>query len=410
MTLTVTADADAHGFHAGRLARLDAHFARYVEDGRLAGWQLAVTRRGEVVHAATHGVLDLDTGRPVRADSLWRLFSMTKPITTVAAMTLWEEGAFGLADEVSRWIPAFADVRVYRGGPAARPRSVPATEPIRVGHLLTHTAGLTYGFLRSAVADALYRAAGYDWAWPRGTDLAAACETWARLPLLFEPGSDWGYSVATDVLGRLIEVVAGQPLDAVISERVLDPLGMADTRWWVDEPDLDRLATLYTAEPGSGRAVPLAAVGEAATRRPRLRSGGGGLVSSAGDYHRFTQMLLGGGALAGTRVLGSRTVRYLTRNHLSGGGDIGVAPAAAFGNLSFAGVGFGLGFGVVRDPVAAGLAGNPGEYFWGGAASTTFWVDPAEELTAMLFTQLLPASVHPLRGEFHQLVYQALVD
>ncbi len=270
-----TADPDALGFDPARLARIDTHFAAYVDDGRLAGWQIVVARRGEVVRASTYGMRDLEAGLPVAPDTLWRIYSMTKPITSVAAMILWEEGWFELNDEVGRYIPAFADVRVFGKGSAQKPYTVPATAPIRMWHLLTHTAGLTYGFLYTSIVDQLYRAAGYELGVPEGQDLPAACEGWASLPLLFQPGSAWGYSVATDVLGRVVEVLSGRPLDQFFAERIFAPLGMKDTRWWVDENDAERLAALYRAHPLTGKAVRHDALGKAALRPPRFLSGGG---------------------------------------------------------------------------------------------------------------------------------------
>ena len=405
-----TADPDALGLDPARLARIDEHFAQYVDDGRLAGWQIAVSRRGEVVHASTYGQRDREAGLPVEPDTLWRIYSMTKPLTSVAVMRLWEQGRFELNDEVSRWIPSFADVRVYDKGSAAKPFLVPATEPVRIWHLLTHTAGLTYGFLHTSVVDAIYRARGYEWGVPAGTDLEAACDTWAALPLLFQPGSAWGYSVATDVLGRLVEVVSGQRLDDHLREHVTGPLGMHDTSFWVEPERAERLAALYTPSPADGKAVRLDAFGAAALSEPTFLSGGGGLVSTAADYARFTQLLLRGGELDGVRLLGTRTLRWMTRNHLPGGRDLGALSTGGFAETSFDGIGFGLGFATVEDPLPAKTLMSEGEFFWGGAASTAFWVDPAEEITASLFTQLLPSSTHPLRPQLRQLVYSALVD
>jgi CubicO group peptidase (beta-lactamase class C family) len=405
-----TEDPDRLGFDPARLARVDALFARYVDDGMLAGWQLGVTRRGEVVHASTYGLRDREAGAPVLSDTLWRIYSMTKPVTSVAAMMLWEEGRFELTDEVSRFLPAFADVRVYDKGSALAPFTVPAVEPIRVWHLLTHTSGLTYGFLNTSVVDAMYRAAGHDIHGKPGLDLAAACDSWARLPLLFQPGTRWGYSVATDVLGRLVEVVSGQSLDTFFAERILRPLGMADTRWWVDNGDAPRLAALYARSPTTGNAVRYDGLGRHALEKPELLAGGAGLVSTAADYHRFTQMLLRGGELDGVRLLGSRTVRFMTRNHLPGGQDLASLSTGGFAETIFDGVGFGLGFAVVENPIPARLPHNVGQYYWGGLASTAFWVDPAEELTVLFFTQLVPSSTYPIRSQLRQLVYSALVD
>ncbi|MFC0028625.1 serine hydrolase domain-containing protein [Micromonospora chaiyaphumensis] len=410
MSVAVSTDPDRIGFDPARLARIDEHFGRYVDDGRLAGWQIVVTRRGEIAHSSTYGLRDREAGVPVEPDTLWRIYSMTKPITSVAAMMLWEEGRLELNDPVSRWLPEFADVRVYDRGSVLKPFTVPAVEPIRVWHLLTHTAGLTYGFAQVSVVDGLYRAAGFDLGVPAGADLAEATRGMARLPLLFQPGTSWNYGVSTDVLGRLVEVVSGQSLDAFFAERIFRPLGMTDTRWWVDEPDAKRLAALYVPHPATGQAVRADALGRYALSAPDCLSGGGGLVSTAADYHRFTQFLLRGGELDGVRLLGPRTVRFMTRNHLPGNRDLGLFSPEGFAETILDGVGFGLGFAVVLDPVPSRVPSSVGEYYWGGLASTAFWVDPVEEVTALLFTQLMPSSTHPLRPQLRQLVYSALVD
>jgi CubicO group peptidase (beta-lactamase class C family) len=407
--LEVEVDADQVGFDPGRLGRIDRHFARYVDDGRLPGWLVLVSRRGRIVHLATCGRRDLEADLPVETGSRFRIYSMTKPVTAVAAMQLYEEGAFALKDPVAAFIPSFADLAVYRDGPASDPRTEPATRPVLLWHLLTHTAGLTYGFHRAHPVDELYRAAGFDWVPPDGLDLAGCCEVWAGLPLLFEPGSEWNYSVASDVLGRVVEVVTGQPLDRVFAERIFGPLGMDDTGFWVEEAEVGDLAALYTVGP-QGRPVRFDELGRRALRRPDCLDGGGGLVSTAADYHRFTQALLGGGELDGVRLLGSRTLAYMARNHLPGGADLESFGRRLFAETTFDGVGYGLGFSVLLDPVVNKVLASAGELAWGGAASTFFWVDPAEQVTAIFLTQLLPSSTYPLRSELRQLVYQALVD
>jgi CubicO group peptidase (beta-lactamase class C family) len=396
--MIVERDPGEAGFDAQRLLRIDRHFQRYVDDGRLPGFLAVVARDGHVVHVAKYGLRDVEADLPVETDTLWRIYSMTKPITSVAAMLLWEEGAFDLKDPVSRFVECFADMRVWRGGSHVKPVTVPATEPIRMWHLLTHTAGLTYGFHYGHPVDAMYRANGFEWGGPPGLDLAACCEAWAELPLIFEPGSEWNYSVATDVLGRVVEVISGQTLDAFFAERIFGPLGMTDTGFGATDPA--RLAALYT--PGLIRDDAMG------NRRPDFLSGGGGLVSTAADYHRFTNMLLADGR----PLLGTRTLRFMARNHLPGGAELETfaRPVAAFAETAFAGHGFGLGFSVVEDPIAAKIAASPGELAWGGAASTTFWVDRAERITALFFTQLLPSSTYALRPQLRQLVYQALVD
>jgi len=310
---------------------------------------------------------------------------------------------------VSRFIPSFVDVRVYRSGSAINPVTEPAAEPVRIWHLLTHTSGLTYGFHHAHPVDALYRERGFEWGSPPGLDLAACCAEWAKLPLLFHPGTEWNYGVSTDVLGRVIEVISGQPLDEFLAARVLGPLGMVETGFFAPEPDHGRLAALYTPDPETGRAA-RSPMSDAATRPPEFLSGGGGLVSSPADYLRFTRMLLGGGELDGVRLLGPRTVRMMASNHLPGHADLEQFGRPLFSETTFDGVGFGLGFSVVDGPVAGRYPSSRGEFAWGGAASTAFWVDPAERMTVLFFTQLLPSSTYPIRSQLHQLVHQALVD
>ena len=407
-------EPDQVGLDPGRLARLDKHFSRYVDDGRLPGWLLTVSRHGKLAYVSACGQRDVEAGLPVQTDTIWRLYSMTKPVTSVAAMMLYEQGAFELTDPVSKFIPSFADLRVYTGGSDIRPVTVPATEPVRIWHLLTHTSGLTYGFHRSHPVDALYRAGGFEWGTPRGSDLAACCDVWAGLPLLFQPGAEWNYSVATDVLGRVVEAASGSGLDEFFASRIFGPLGMTETAFWVPDDRRSRLAALYTI--GAGRkAARLDSLGAVASKPPVFLGGGGGLIGTAADYHRFTSMLLGtpdspAGQLDGVTLLSPRTVAYMTRNHLPGDVDLEAYGRALFAEAPFSGVGFGLGFAVLLDAVPGRTLGSEGEFSWGGAASTAFFVDPANSLTVSFFTQLLPSSAHPIRPQLRQLVYQALTD
>jgi CubicO group peptidase (beta-lactamase class C family) len=284
-----------------------------------------------------------------------------------------------------------------------------ATEPIRVWHLLTHTAGLTYGFHRAHPVDAAYRDHGYDLGAPKGVTLAQACETWASLPLLFQPGTEWNYSVATDVLGRLVEVLSGRSLDRVFAERIFEPLGMHETGFGLPEDQRHRLAGLYV--PGAdGRAARFDEIGPVSRTAPSFLSGGGGLVSTAADYLRFSELLRGDGELDGVRLLSARTLRYMTRNHLPGGADLEGFGRQLFAETTYDGVGFGLGFAVTQDPVKNRVLASEGEYSWGGAASTAFWVDPVEDITGVFMTQLLPSSTWPIRSQLKPLVLQALVD
>lgn len=402
------------GLDQARLDRIGRHFERYVDDGRLPGWLVTVSRHGRLAYVAHYGARDIEAKLPVETDTLWRVYSMTKPVTSAAAMMLQEEGAFELTDPVSRFIPAFAGVRVFAGGTDLKQVTVPAVEPVRMWHLLTHTSGLTYGFQRKHPVDAMYRAGGFDWGMPRGTGLAQCCETWASLPLLFHPGREWNYGVSTDVLGRVIEVLSGQRLDEFLAERIFRPLGMTDSSFQVDPADAGRLAALYM--PGSdGQAARLDELGQYALMRPDAVSGGGGLISTAADYRRFMLAMASApdspaGELDGVRLLGPRTVRYMTSNHLPGGADLETFGRPMDTETPFRGVGFGLGFAVTIDPVASKTPSSPGEACWGGAASTSFWIDNAEGLTVSFFTQLLPSSTHRIRSYLRQLVYQAVID
>ncbi len=404
-------DVGSLGFDAGRLMRVSEHLKGYVDSGQLTGWQVVVARHGQVALSEVYGQRDREAGLPTESDTLYRIYSMTKPITSVAIMMLMEQGKLKLRDPVSKYIPEFAQQRVYVSGSALSPNTEGLAQPMQLWHLLTHTSGLGYGFMHAHPVDAMYRAAGYEFGWPEGVTLEQACQTWASVPLMFQPGTEWNYSLATDVLGRIVEVVSGQSLDAFFAEHILGPLGMVDTAFHADESKHHRLAALYAANPEhGGKPKRLDAIGDVALSPPSMLSGGGGLVSTAADYHRFCLMLLGEGALGDVRLLGSRTLRYMQQNHLPGGVNLSEIGRPLFSETEFDGMGFGLGFSVVTDTRAVkGLCSN-GEYAWGGAASTAFWIDPEEQITAMFFAQLLPSTTLPIRAELRQLVYQALVD
>jgi CubicO group peptidase (beta-lactamase class C family) len=406
-SIEVDVEASEVGMSQARLDRLDRHFRRYVDDGRLTGWLLVVARGGKVAHLSNYGLRDREASLPVESDTIWRLASMTKPLTSVAAMMLYEEGAFELKDPISKWIPSFGDMRVFHSGSVNNPDLRPATEPVRVWHLLTHTSGLTYGFHYAHPVDAMYRAAGFEWGTPAGLDLAGCCDLWAAQPLLFEPGSEWNYGVSTDVLGRLVEVVSGQKLDAFFAERIFQPLGMVDTAFGAPA-DTDRLAAAYVANPAGSDSPPVRIPSDPVVSLSDVLSGGGGLLGTAADYLRFSEMLRRGGELEGTRLLSSRTVSYMTSNHLPGGVDLETFGRPLFAETTFDGVGFGLGVSVVTNPLAGKVLTSTGEYGWGGAFSTSWWVAPQEDLSVLFFTQLLPSSTHPIRSQLKQLVYQAL--
>ncbi|GAA2659202.1 serine hydrolase domain-containing protein [Streptomyces vastus] len=347
---------------------------------------------------------------PIGTDTIWRIYSMTKPIVSVAALMLQEEGLLDLDDPVARHLPAFAEPRVYADGSGPDLRTRPAEGPIRIRHLLTHTAGLTFGFYHAHPVDAAYRAAGVERAEPQDADLAEACELFASLPLQFEPGTEWNYSVATTVLGRVMEVVSGMPLDAFLAERVFRPLGMTDAGFWVPEDRADRLAVLYAEsdEGGGGEGGIVRSPEQPGRRPPRLLSGNGGLVASAHDYHRFIEFLRRGGELDGTRLLSPQTVETMLSNHLPADLRTFGSPVHDFpGN---AGVGFGFGLSVVIDPARTESPSGPGLYGWSGAAGTTFWVDPQHDLTVQFLTQVRPTAALTWFADLRRLVHEAVAD
>jgi CubicO group peptidase (beta-lactamase class C family) len=407
-TLRQEVDAGAAGLDPAALDRLDLHFARQVDEGRLPGFLVAVARGGRVAHLTVHGLRDVAAGLPVTADTLWRIYSMTKPVTSVAVLTLVEEGRLALEDPVDRYLPAFAEPRVYVEGSGDDVVTRPAAGPVRVRHLMTHTAGLTFGFYRTHPVDALYRAAGVESSVLPGSDLAETVDLYASLPLQFEPGTEWNYSVASNVLGRLVEVVSGQPLDVFCAERIFGPLGMTDTGFHVTDAQAGRLAELYgETEDGGITPVP----GLPLRGRPRFLSGSGGLVSSAYDVHRFAELLRRRGELDGVRLLAPATVDLMTRNHLPGGADLrSFGSRPAHDEPGNDGVGFGLGVSVVTDPSRTRSPSGLGTYGWSGVATTTFWVDPGRELTVQFMTQVRPRASHTVYPDLKRLVHDAVAD
>ena len=407
--LAQTADPADLGFDPARLARIDSHFRRFVDDGRLPGWQLAVARDGEIAHVSKHGWMDVEAKKPVADDTIYRIASMTKPICGVAAMILWEEGLFELKDFVYRFIPAFRDQKVFRSGSVTNPRLDAINEPMEMWHLFTHTAGLTYGFMHAHPVDTMYRNAGFEWGVP-DKDLAGICEDLAALPLLFQPGAEWNYSMSIDVLGRVVEVLSGMKLGEFMKKRIFDPLGMTDTAFHCPEDKADRLAAAYMLNPKDRTALRMPGAPMGSQSDPKAHMGGGGLVSTMSDYMKFALMLRGGGELNGVRILSPRTVEYMATNHLPGNADLTSFGRPLFSETAFDGVGFGLSMSVTLDPAAAKVPGSVGDYGWGGAYSTIFTVDPVEDLVYMFMTQLLPSSAHPIRPQFKQMVHQSLVD
>ncbi len=400
-------DPGALGLNAAQLARVDIHLSRAIEKGLFPGTLLLVARRGAIAHLSVQGLADRERGTALARDTLFRLYSMTKPITSVALMTLFEGGAFQLDDPLSKFIPAFGATRVYSGGTPGNFQTVSPARPITVRDLLCHTSGLTYGFQTRTPVDAAYRALSLDD--PR-VPLAEWVDRLAALPLEFSPGEAWNYSVSSDVLGRLIEILSGQSLDDFLRTRLFEPLGMTDTAFFVPEEKLGRFAACYQKTPAE-TLVRIDDPQTSAFRKPPLfLSGGGGLVSTADDYLRFAEMLLNGGERGGARILGRKTLELMTRNHLPGGQDLPSLSRSMFSEAAYAGMGFGLGFSVMLDPALCGLPGNAGDFAWGGAANTYFWVDPKAELIVIFMTQALPSTAYVIRRELRALIYAALED
>jgi CubicO group peptidase (beta-lactamase class C family) len=389
------------GLSSARLARLEAHMQRYVDEGKLAGLITLLARRGQVAHLVKYGSMDIEAGKAMQLDTLFRIYSMSKPIASVAAMMLYEEGHVLLTDPVSRFIPAFKEAQVYVGEDEEGVELAPVEPEIAIWHLLTHTSGLVYPMPEgSPVERMLWKAdqesgkGHFDW------PLEELCALLASLPLAHQPGSAWTYGFSTDVLGRVVEIVSGQPFDAFLEERVFQPLGMVDTSFYVPESKLERFAANYgPAEEGGLKLIDAPATSVFA-KPVAFLSGGGGLISTTGDYWRFCQMLLNGGELEGTRLLSPKTVALMRVNHL----PAGLAPFAAPSN------GFGLGFDVTLDVGQTHNLGSVGDYGWGGAASTTFRIDPQEEMVRIMMTQFMPNGHFPLAPEFAALSYQAIVD
>jgi CubicO group peptidase (beta-lactamase class C family) len=398
---------DQVGLSAARLGRITKWMKGWVDSGRLPGMTVAVMRRGEVAFAETYGRMDVERNKPMRPDTIVRIYSMTKPLTSTAIMMLYEEGNFQLDDPISRYIPAFANSRVAAGGSRGKIDTVPAERDITFRDLLSHTSGLTYGFMQSTPVDGLYRSQGIDFGGTKNT-LKEVVEKLATFPLIAHPGKAWNYSVSTDVLGYLVEAISGQPFNEYLVNNVIKPLGMVDTDFLVPKDKVERFAANY--EPSAdGKLKLLDDPAKSPYLGPRASySGGGGLVSTASDYLRFCKFVLNKGHLDGVRLLGRKTVELMTMNHL--GGDMAAMGMPRFSESPYYGIGFGLGFSVMIDPAKAHILGTPGEYAWGGAASTAFWCDPDEELAVVLLTQLQPSSTYPIRRELRVLAYQAIVD
>ena len=400
-------DPAAAGMCPVRLARIGEHLERrYVTPGKISGALTAIVRRDHLAYLHLAGERDRERGQPVTTDTVFRIYSMTKPVTSVALMTLWERGLFALDDPVHRFIPEFRDLQVRAGGAWPNFLTEAPKRAMRIRDLFIHTSGLTYDFMYATNIDRAYRKQGVALPTP-GYTLEDMIQQLAALPLEFSPGERWNYSVATDVLGVLIERISGQSLPEFLAKTIFEPLGMRDTVFSVRADQLDRFASCYTR--GSDKSVLLQDDAQRSQFADRtFFSGGGGLLSTASDYLQFCRMLLGGGVLDGQRIVSRRTLDLMVGNHLPGGGDIASLSMSGFSETHNEGVGFGLGFARKLDPVRNGYPASAGTYYWGGLASTLFWVDPEEELIVLFLTQLIPSSTFNFRGQLEALTYAAL--
>jgi CubicO group peptidase (beta-lactamase class C family) len=388
---------------------LDTHLQKYIDAGQLAGTLTAIYHRGQLAHWRTQGLADRERNTPVRDDTIFRIYSMTKPIASVALMQLYERGLVQLDDAVHKYIPAWEKLGVYQSGVTPSFTTTSPVRPMSVRDVLTHQAGLTYGFANHTNVDAAYRQLGIG-----RLDVASLedfVQKLADVPLDFSPGTAWNYSHATDIVGYLVEVISGQPLDVYLREQIFEPLGMVDTGFSVSPQQASRFSSNYVGISKSRIDLVDDAGDSPYLKAPAMLSGGGGLVSTAGDYLRFCQMLLGNGTLEGARIIGRKTLELMTQNHITGGKTVAeAAMGPRWREQPHQGTGFGLGFAVTLDPAVAQVSTSPGTYYWSGAASTHFWIDPAEELAVVFMTQYMPSPDARLNlaRELRALVYGAL--
>jgi CubicO group peptidase (beta-lactamase class C family) len=394
--------SESVGMSSARLNAIRPGLQPYIDKGKAPGFATLVARKGKVVHLETYGLRDVERNLPVEDDTIFRIYSMTKPVTSIALMMLYEQGRFSLTDPVSNFIPELKSTKVYRRMGYTGMELVEQNPEMTIHHLLTHTSGLSYGWFYDSPVDQEYREAHLN-----APDLNQTewLKKLAELPLRFQPGTGWHYSVGTDVLGCLVQTISDMPFEEYLQEKILGPLGMNDTAFYVPEENASRLAALYFWDVekgvfGTESPQPMRDY----SKPPRVPSGGGGLVSTISDYYTFAQMLLNRGKIGGLRIVGRKTLEYMTLNHIKPE----LLPLRIGGNL-IEGMGFGLGFAVNIDPAQAKVLASKGDYGWGGAAATVFWVDPVEEIVGVLMTQLMN-NVHTFQNVFRTLVYQALVD
>jgi CubicO group peptidase (beta-lactamase class C family) len=406
----MSARPETLGLSSSRLEAIDKFVQRkYVEPGRMPCGQVLVWRRGETAHFSSFGMADVERKTPLKDDTIFRIYSMTKPVTSVAFMQLVEQGLVALDDPVHKFIPSWKDLGVYLAGFMETFRTKRPDRPMLVVDLLRHTSGLTYGFQQSTNVDAAYRKFKLGEIEKHGT-LDSMVEKLATLPLEFSPGTAFNYSVSTDILGYLVGKITGQKFEDYLRSKIFKPLGMADTDFYVHSGKESRLAACYAATPKGTMDLQDDPAKSPYLEPPSFVSGGGGLVSTASDYLKFCRMLINGGTSEGTQILSPKTIELMTMNHLPDGKDLPALSRSLFSEAMYNGIGFGLGFSVTMDPAKTLIPGSVGEYSWGGAASTSFWIDPKEELITIFLTQLLPSSAYPIRRELRTMVYSAFTD
>ncbi|MEC7663121.1 MAG: serine hydrolase domain-containing protein [Pseudomonadota bacterium] len=401
----------AAGFSASKLQRISAHLQEnYIQPGKIAGCQVMVSRHGTPAYFQSLGEMDRERGKPVADDTIFRIYSMTKPITSIALMMLFEEGRFQLNDPVYRFLPAWRGQQVWVQGTGEDMETRPPASPMTMRHILSHTAGLTYGALLPIdphPVDAVYQQLGVNRG--DGETIQTFADKMAQVPLRYDPGTKWLYSLATDVCGCLVEAISGQKFEDFLQQRIFETMGMQDTAFWVPEKKVERFAANY--ERARDKSLRLIDDPQASKylQPPSFPSGGGGLVSTTADYAKFCEMLRLRGTVNGVEIIGSRTLALMTKNHIAGGADLSQAAMGAFSETAYEGVGFGLGFASTLGEVASGTVGA-GDYYWGGAASTIFWVDPVEDLYVVFMTQLMPSATFNFRGQLKNIIYGAIND
>ena len=397
------------GMSSRRLGLIDDHIERnYIDTGKFTGSLVGIYRKGRLVHDSTMGLMDRERKKPVEWDTVFRIFSMTKPVTSVALMMLFEKGLIQLDDPVYRYIPSFRKLEVYVSGVDGSFETRAPDRSLTIKDLLSHQSGFTYDFLKENEIDAAYSSRGIGSATQK--DLASLIDSLSDLPLLFSPGDRWNYSVSTDVCGHLVELISGQSLDTFFYENIFEPLGMSDTGFYVPAVDIPRFSANYLYNLNGLPKLLDDPLKSRFIKRPSFLSGGGGLVSTAEDYLSFCRMILGGGELNGNRILSRKTIDLMSANHLTGGVDLAEVASGRWSETSYQGMGFGLGFSVVKDPSMTLVPGSVGELAWGGMANTAFWIDPLEDMAVVFMRQLVPSGIYNIRRELRTLVYSAIED